>query len=136
MNRSTLEMLLSTIVEQGADGLVIWGAKPDAVSAEKCEEFESWLNVTLGPLLEALPAHPNRWKSDEDDVTVLPPTHQALPVPPGINASGFRSYAFTRRLTTQRMLGSMTMVCSSSLRRLIAENRRRLANQSAALCWS
>ena len=97
MNRSTLEMLLSTIVEQGADGLVIWGAKPDAVPGEKCEEFESWLNATLGPLLEALPAHPSRWKSDEDDVDVLPPTHQTLPVPPGINASGFRSYAFTRR---------------------------------------
>jgi|EP01043_Picozoa_sp_COSAG02_P007594 hypothetical protein len=50
MNRSTLEMLLSTIVEQGADGLVIWGAKPDAVPGEKCEVFESWLNdCDVGP---------------------------------------------------------------------------------------
>ena len=28
---------------------------------------------------------------------VLPPTRQILPLPPGINASGFRSYSFTRR---------------------------------------
>ena len=56
----TLKMLLQGITRNGGDGVVIWGAKPDAGAggARKCMQFEAWLNTSLGPLLRELPFCP------------------------------------------------------------------------------
>ena len=55
LDPATLEMLLSTIVQEGGDGVVVWGAKTDALDAAKCDAFERFLNASLGPMLEHLP---------------------------------------------------------------------------------
>ena len=52
LDPATLEMLLSAIVREGGDGVVVWGAKTDALDAAKCDAFERFLNASLGPMLQ------------------------------------------------------------------------------------
>ena len=49
--RATLSMLIDTIADYKASGLVLCGVPEDAANVSKCGEFEMFLNGTLGPIL-------------------------------------------------------------------------------------
>lgn len=44
--------LLTIPKEEGADGVIMWGASADFDSEEKCVEFKKYLDTTMGPAVK------------------------------------------------------------------------------------